>query len=146
MTLVKVTNPISNPFNGLMNEIFNDLPASYGKAFKTSTHESVKVNILENKNSYQIQVLVPGFEKNDFSVKVDGNLLTIESLKKETTVDENVKQIRSEFNIKSFKRSFTVDEKIDSSNISASYANGILNVILPKKEIATVAVKEIVIN
>ena len=87
MTLVKVTNPISNPFNGLMNEIFNDLPASYGKAFKTSTHESVKVNILENKNSYQIQVLVPGFEKNDFSVKVDGNLLTIESLKKETTVD-----------------------------------------------------------
>ncbi len=146
MTLVKVTNPISNPFNGLMNEIFNDLPASYGKALKTSTHESVKVNILENKNSYQIQVLVPGFEKNDFSVKVDGNLLTIESLKKETTVDENVKQIRSEFNIKSFKRSFTVDEKIDSSNISASYANGILNVILPKKEIATVAVKEIVIN
>ncbi len=72
--------------------------------------------------------------------------MTIESLKKETTVDENVKQIRSEFNIKSFKRSFTVDEKIDSSNISASYANGILNVILPKKEIATVAVKEIIIN
>jgi HSP20 family protein len=51
--------------------------------------------------------------------------------------------IRKEFSTKSFKRSFTVDEKIEASNISAAYENGILNIGLPKKEQAKAIIKEI---
>lgn len=144
MTVLKVNNPVNNSFNGLMNDLFNDFPV-YGKPLKTY-NDTTAVNIQENATSYQLQVLAPGFEKNDFAIKIEGYLLTIEVLAKETTMDETVKQIRTEFNIKSFKRSFSLDEKIETENIGATYENGILNLLLPKKEVAKAIQKQIAIK
>jgi HSP20 family protein len=145
MTLVKVNNPISKTFDGLMNDLFNDLPATFGKTFREDVFNFPPVNILENTNAYQLEVAAPGLEKKDFNVKLDGNILTISADKKELVKSETEKTIRKEFTNKAFKRSFTLDEKIDAAAIEAKYENGILTFTLPKKEIAKAASKEITI-
>ena len=143
MTFVKTNNPLSKSFDGLMNELFNELPATFGKTMREDVLGFPPVNIIEKTDFYQLQVSVPGFDKNDFNVKMEGNTLTVSAQQKGETKSETDKFIRKEFGLKSFKRTFTVDEKIDVANISGKYENGILNVGLPKKEEVKVVTKEI---
>ena len=131
---VKVNNPITKTFDGFFNEIFNELPANFGKTMREDVLNFPPVNIIEKKDHYHLQLSAPGFEKADFSIKLDGKLLTISAEKKEDQLAETDKMIRKEFSYKGFKRSFTVDDKIDASNIIAAYENGILLIGLPKKE------------
>lgn len=146
MTFVKVNNPISKNFDGLMKDIFNEIPASFGKTFREDLFGFPPVNIAENGRSYQLEVAAPGMEKTDFNLKLDGTILTISATKKEEVKEENLKSIRKEFSYKGFKRSFTLDEKIEAANIAAKYENGILKVDLPKKEETKEASKEITIQ
>ena len=145
MTLVKVNNPITRSFDGLMNQFLNDFPSATGKTIREEFLGFPPVNIDEKPNSYLLQLAVPGYEKTDFTVKLEADLLTISVAKTAETKDETVKSIRKEFSNKSFKRSFTLDEKIDGTNIVAKYENGILNVEIPKKEVEKTAAKEITI-
>lgn len=146
MTLVKVNNHINRSFDGLMNELFNDLPLSFGKSIREDVLHFPPANIVEKNDLYQIELAAPGMEKTDFNVKLDGKILTISSEKKAEKTSENEKMIRKEFSYKSFTRSFTVDEKIDAANISARYENGILTLELPKKEEVKNVRKEITIR
>jgi len=145
MTLVKVNNPVAKSFDGLFNDFFNELPA-FGKALKENAFGFPPVNITEVENAYNIEVAAPGFDKADFNIKLDGDLLTISAEKKQETKNETAKAIRREFSHKSFKRSFTLDEKIDAASIAAKYENGVLTVGLPKKEEAKAVTKEIAIS
>ena len=146
MTYVKVNNPINKSFDGLMNELFNDLPISFGKSIREDVLHFPPVNIIENNELYKIEMSAPGLEKADFNVKLDGKILTISSEKKTEATTEHEKMIRKEFSQKSFNRSFTLDEKIDAANISARYENGILKLELPKKEEVKNGAKEISIQ
>jgi len=148
MTFVKVNNPYARSINGFVNDFFNEFPATLGKAVREDVFGFPPVNIVEKATAYQLEVSAPGYDKGDFNVKLEGNLLTInaEKKEKEETKDETGKIIRKEFSNKSFKRSFTIDEKIDSANINAKYENGILNVVLPKKETVQPASKDITIQ
>lgn len=146
MTLVKVNNPINRSFDGLMNELFNELPISFGKSLREDVLHFPPVNIVEKNDFYHIELAAPGMEKADFNVKLDGKTLTISTEKKEEKSTENEKLIRKEFSYKSFNRSFTVDDKIDAANITAKYENGILKLDLPKKEDVKNGAKEITIQ
>lgn len=146
MTFVKVNNPINKTFDGLMNELFNEIPVNFGKSIREDVLHFPPANIIEKTDQYYIELAVPGMDKADFNVKLDGKILTISAEKKTETATENVKMIRKEFGYKSFKRSFTLDEKIDASNISAKYENGILTLELPKKEEVKSGAKEIIIQ
>ena len=146
MTFVKVNNPINKTFDGLMNELFNELPVNFGKSIREDVLHFPPANIIEKADQYKIELAAPGMEKADFNVKLDGKILTIGAEKKAETATENEKMIRKEFGYKSFKRSFTLDEKIDAANISARYENGILTLELPKKEEVKSGAKEITIQ
>lgn len=146
MTLVKVNNPVSKSFDGFVNEIFNEFPATFGKTFREDVLSFPPVNIAEFTNAYQLEVSVPGFEKADFNIKLEGNVLTISSDKKEEARLATEKIIKKEFSQKAFKRSFTLDEKIEANGIEAKYENGILKLALPKKEVAKITSKEITIQ
>ncbi len=146
MTLVKVNNPINKSFDGLMNELFNELPATFGKTMREDVLNFPPVNIVEKNDLYYLQLAAPGIDKADFNIKLDGKMLTISVEKKEEKSATNEKMIRREFSYKSFKRSFTVDEKIDAAGISARYENGILSLDLPKKEQVKNVTKEITIQ
>lgn len=143
MTHVKLNNHSSKSFDGLMKELFNDFPNAMNKNWRHEALHFPPVNIVEKTESYQLELAAPGLAKSDFNVKLDENILTIAFEQKAAKEENNDKIIRSEFALKSFKRSFSLDEQIDVDNIAARYENGILLLLLPKKEVAKVIAKKI---
>ncbi|MFI5133894.1 MAG: Hsp20/alpha crystallin family protein [Chitinophagales bacterium] len=148
MTQVKFSRrPFEGSISNFVDELFTELPAFIKTGYTQSEKKGfVPVNIKETDKSYNLDVVAPGFEKADFKISLDQNILTISAETKSETKEENEKQIRKEYNYRSFKRSFTVDEKIDATNIEAKYVNGVLTLNLPKKETVKVSAKEISIQ
>ena len=147
MTQTKFTRkPFEGSLNSFVDDLFTELPVFIKNEFNQTVRKGfVPVNVKEIEKGYQLEIVAPGFEKTDFKINLDQNLLTI-SAEKKNEVKENEKQIRREYNYSSFKRSFTIDEKIDATNIAANYVNGVLTLNLPKKEEVKVPVTEIVIK
>jgi HSP20 family protein len=92
------------------------------------------VNIKETDNEFILELAIPGMKKSDFIIDVENKILSISSeLKRE---DEEIKEnyTRREFGYSSFKRTFTLPDSIESDKVKATYKDGILMVILPKRE------------
>ncbi len=146
MTNVKFSSrPFEGTLNNLVDNLFSELPVLFRNDLSdAATKGFVPVNVKETDKAYEMEVVAPGFEKTDFKVNLDKDLLTI-SAEKKTEPDSNrvkedsfgsaaqEKQIRREYSYRSFKRTFTLDEKIDATNIAASCINGVLVLNLPKK-------------
>lgn len=145
MTFVKFNNQPKN-FDGIMKDLLNEIPASFGKTFREDVFGFPPVNIFENGQEYILEVAAPGMEKTDFTINLEAAILTISAVQKEEVKNDALKSIRKEFSYKGFKRSFTLDEKIDAATITAKYENGILKVTLPKKEEIKVEGKQIIIQ
>jgi HSP20 family protein len=96
------------------------------------------VNLRETEKSYELELVAPGLKKEDFSVNLNNDLLTISFEHKEENKEENKQEgyLRREYYMQSFSRSFTLDDTIDAEQINAQYRDGILHVRLPKKESA----------
>ncbi|MFT3901869.1 MAG: Hsp20/alpha crystallin family protein [Niabella sp.] len=143
MTNVTLFNgkPTERSFSSLVDELFNNAPAIFNAA--GSSGRRAPVNITEKENAYEIEVSAPGFDKADFKINIDNNLLTISAEKNAETENKTERKIVREFHHSSFKRSFTIDEKVDSDKIDAEYVNGILKVTLGKKESQKATSKEI---
>lgn len=140
-------NVIPRTFGGFFEDMLNN---GLSRINEDASAFSTPVNIKETSNGYEVQVVAPGVKKEDFNVNVDKNILTISYEHKTETKDEQAenqsKWLRTEYSVRSFKRSFTLNEKIDVAAITAKYAEGILNISLPKKENVEPSVKEIAIN
>ena len=91
------------------------------------------VNIVESKDDYRIDVAAPGLNKEDFKVNLENNVLTVSS-EKEEKQEEDGKVMRKEFSYYSFSRSFTLPLTVNAEKIRATHKDGILQVIIPKKE------------
>jgi HSP20 family protein len=92
------------------------------------------VNIKEDNDKFVLEMAAPGMKKNDFHISVEKDVLTISSERKEEKEEKKDNYARREFYYNSFSRSFNLPESIDLENIKADYKNGILNIVLPKKE------------
>ena len=143
MTHVKVNNSISKSLDTIMKDFMNEFPSTISKTVREDVLHFPPVNITEKAGLYVVELAAPGFEKADFQVKLEENILTISTEQKEIVDPEPGKIIRKEFGHKTFKRSFTIDEKINADLITAKYENGILILELPKKEIVKPSAKEI---
>jgi len=131
MTLVKVNN---RPFGNLLSDFLNEFPIT-GRSFCQEFISFPQTNIHETPEAYHLELNVPGRSKEDFKIHVEQGLLTISFEKKEqNSATDDYKTLRREFEYKSFKRSFSVEDKIDVDGIQAKYENGILKLLLPKKE------------
>jgi HSP20 family protein len=142
MSIIK-RNPV---FPGsLLDEWFFNFPANWGREEQMLT-ASPAANITESADAFHIALNVPGRKKEDFQVQVEQGLLTIRYEKKEEKTEKVNKTIRREFTFNSFKRSFTLDEQIDANGIQARYENGLLEIVLPKKEAVQPVTNRIVIQ
>jgi HSP20 family protein len=119
--------------------------------FDSRFHKKLSVpalNIAEKKDGYAIDVAAPGLKKADFSIKVDGPVLTIsgESEKSKEEKDED-NYTRQEYNYSSFSRSLTLPDNVNENGITASYDGGVLKLFVPKKEgAAKLTAKTITVN
>lgn len=144
MTLVKWkkrNDAFPSTFSSYLDNFFSD---DLTAGFRTASSPSV--NIKETDGSYELELAAPGFEKSDFIIDVDHNVLTVSSEKESNVEDEGENFTRREFNYASFKRSFTIPESVNADKIKAGYNNGILNISLPKKEEAKVTKKTVKIS
>ncbi len=90
------------------------------------------VDIDENDNEFSIKAELPGVKKADVKVNIVNDVLTIKGEKKTEVKDK--KQHRVERSYGSFVRSFTLPHAVDSSKVGAEYAQGVLNLVIPKSE------------
>lgn len=132
MSLVRFSNQLPNLFDRFFD---NDIFDWSNRNFSTTNTTLPSVNIKESTDTFEVEVAAPGFEKNDFKIELNNNLLSISSEKKvenDTKSDENF--TKREFSYQSFCRSFSLPATVKSEKISAKYENGILKVLLPKKD------------
>ncbi|MEC7186160.1 MAG: Hsp20/alpha crystallin family protein [Bacteroidota bacterium] len=127
MRIVKYNN--NNVFPSLMNEFFND---DFGLNFFNRNYSVPSVNSIENNDSFEIDLAVPGMKKEDFSIELNDKVLVISS--ESSNNIENDKMRLNEFNFSSFQRSFRVPDSVDQDKIKANYKNGILKIKLPKRK------------
>jgi HSP20 family protein len=94
-------------------------------------------NITEDKESFHLEMAIPGFSKEDFKISLEKNILSVSSEFEtdETTEEKKDYEYRMhEFGKRNFCRSFTLSEETNKDGIKAEYVNGILKINLPKKE------------
>jgi len=122
-------------WSNFVNEFFNrDWLDWTTRNFSDTNTTLPSVNILEGKESYEVNMAAPGFEKNDFKIELNNGVLTVSSEKKVENEAKKGQQFnRREFSYQSFSRSFTLPESVESEKITAKYENGILKVTIPKK-------------
>jgi len=92
------------------------------------------VNTREGDYAYHIEVDLPGVKKDDISVEVKDNRVTISGERKTKEEVKEEEYYRMESSYGKFERSFTLPENVDAENVSASSNDGVLEVVLPKKE------------
>lgn len=120
----------------LINRFFEGDLMDWGNDNFSSQNSTLPaVNVLENEDEFQIEVAAPGMKRDDFKVKYDNGRLIISSERREERKDKNQNYTRQEFSYQSFQRAFAVPESIvEGEKIEAKYNDGILHIILPKKE------------
>ena len=109
-------------FNELMN--WND-----------TTYSTPRMNIMETKDNYKLELCIPGLTKDDVKLSIDteGNLVV--EMTKETKNEkknEEMRYLRHEFSVEHFRQTVMLPEDIHKENISAKVENGILDITIPK--------------
>jgi HSP20 family protein len=141
---VRLHHPARKSFDSVVDDFFNSIPGLWNDGY--SGINLAPVNIYETAEGYQLEVSVPGINKEDIKVNVEKGLLTISSDKKEESKSEEYKTVRREFSHRAFKRSFTVADHINVEAIQAKYENGILKLFLPKKDQVKDNPKQVVVQ
>jgi HSP20 family protein len=127
------SDPVEKRFFGKKNPL-------YGKHAKNL----MKTDVRETKNSYEVDVDLPGFKKDEINAQLDNGYLTISAAKglDKDEKDKKGKYIRKERYAGAMSRSFYVGEGVTQEDIKAKYEDGILRLSVPKKEAKAVENKK----
>ena len=93
----------------------------------------IRIDLKENDKTYTVQAEVPGVCKEDIDVTIDGNVVSIRAETKREKEEKGEKMLRSERYYGAISRSFTLASDVDEKSATAKYADGVLELVLPKK-------------
>ncbi len=127
MNLVRFNHP------GFTN-FFDNFEKAHQGLTNGSDGKAPSVNIIENDNSFVLEVAAPGVKKDEFKINLDNQVLTISREVEEAKEENTENYTRREFVYGNFSRSFTLPKSIKFDTITADYNEGILSISLPKKE------------
>jgi len=138
-TLIKRKN---GPFSSILPEIFNterlfgpsllDLERTFWDT--EQAFDVPSANIRETEKEYMVDVFAPGFKKQDFKIEFSEGMLTIHAEKEDKSEETKKDYLHKEFSFSSVRRTFSLPENIKEDKIDALYDNGILHLVLPKKD------------
>jgi HSP20 family protein len=117
-----------------MDDILNK---SFGNEFVSNFNTGITlpaVNVLDNADEYVVEMAVPGLKKSDFDISLDNQLLSISADLSSENEEINENYTRREFGYSSFKRTFSLPETVEIDKIKAKYEDGLLKVLLPKRD------------
>lgn len=135
------------PFDRIFDSFMKDLHPTFSKEFGVDFFEKAsypKCDVIDYNDRLEMVFEIPGLSKDDVSIDIDGDVLTISGQKATDSSDTNkddkddtegMVYIRRELKRSSFKRSFqTSSDKFDLEAVKAKFDNGILKLTLPKRE------------
>jgi len=135
MTLVRLNNreylPGRRAYKGMddmFNWFMNEMP-DHG-----TCNNYPSSNIRESDDDFSIEMLVPGLKKEDIKIQLENGVLNVSHEELDSEHDENDRYVSREFRARGFSRKFKLSDRLSSEKIEAKYDNGILNIIIPKKE------------
>ncbi|MFA6921744.1 MAG: Hsp20/alpha crystallin family protein [Gallionella sp.] len=115
-----------------MGDMFNKL--AMRPFLRTDIEPQIKMDVKEADGKYMVKAEIPGVNKDDIHVTVDGNRVSISAeVKQEKETREGERVIRSERSYGMSSRSFTLADEVDQNGVVANYNNGVLELTLPKK-------------
>lgn len=136
MALVKYNSaPVNtaSPVDRLASEIFGSNISRLFGSDGVMDH-SPRVNIVEGKDDYRLEMQAPGFDKKDLKLEMVDDTLTIRGERTEEQEKEDTRWTRREFSRSAFERSFVLPQSVKVDAIKADYVNGVLQVTIPKSE------------
>ncbi len=137
MTLIKRNGNLYNGMPNVFDDFFTRDLFDWGLSNNSNTGTTIPaVNVKETPDFFEVEVAAPGMTRDDFKVELNNNMLTISSEKQQQNEQkEGEKFTRKEFSYQSFQRSFQLSrEAVDADNIQAKYENGVLRLMIPKRE------------
>lgn len=126
------------------NNNLNWLPSIFNDFFDNNRIGMVNttapaINVVENEQSYKVEVAAPGMNKEDFKIQLtEENELVINMEKKDEKKEEDDrhgKYLRHEFSYSKFEQSFVLPKNVERENITACMNDGVLTIDLPKQAI-----------
>ena len=130
-----------DPFRGVgtlpdrMNRLFDDAGRGWRSDEPAATTSwSPSVDIFETEGEIVVKAELPGMDRKDITLHLESNVLTLRGERKfeKETKDENYHRIERSYG--NFSRSFSIPATVDEEKIRADYKDGVLKIILPKKE------------
>ena len=125
------------PFDALFDNVIQQAFPAFSQEVGIEFFEKnsyPKVDVIDYDDKITIEAEIPGLTKEEVSVDLEKNVLTISGLKHSHDTDATARYIRKELKRSSFKRSFKLGANINSKKIKADFKDGILEVCIPKKE------------
>ncbi len=139
--MVNVTrfDPRADYFGDLVDDLFKGFlvrPVSYADGREAVAR--VKVDVTERNGAYFVHAELPGVKKEDIQLTIDGAQVTLAAeMKREKEVAEGERVLHTERAYGKVSRSFTLPQEVDEAGAQAKFADGVLELTLPKKAAAT---------
>lgn len=119
----EMTDPLDNLFRGFFRPVQMD-----------KEMPQIRMDVKEDDKGYAVHADIPGVNKDDIHVTIDGNTVSITAeVKKRTEQKEGEKVLRRERYVGRVSRSFALESELDETAASARYQDGVLELVLPKK-------------
>jgi len=125
------------PFDSLFDNVIQKAFPTFGQEFGVEffgNNSYPKVDVVDHSDKITIEAEIPGLSKDNVSVELEEDILSIVGNKQEKQQNPDVKYVRRELKRSSFKRSFKLNGSLDLKNIKADFNNGVLLISIPKKE------------
>lgn len=135
MELTKTKNHQTEDFFGsnLLKIFSNDFFQPFERQ-RIMRSNKPNANVMENKDYFQLELAVPGFDKNDLKISVDNDILTIYGSFESKTESQDSKYLVKEFSNEVFSRSYRINSDCDINAIDSTLKNGILYINIPKNK------------
>lgn len=127
----------TNYFTDFDKELEKEMEKTGRHLYGRHAKNLMKTDVHENENSYELEIDLPGFKKDEIGIDLEDGFLTIsagKNLEKEEDGKKTGKLIRHERYEGDMQRSFYVGEEVKPEDITASFENGVLKLTVPKKE------------
>lgn len=128
-----------------MMNVFDSLFNESAAKFERNVFFTPRTDVVETAQSFDVHVSLPGLKKEEITIDVKGDMLTISGERKAKTENSDEKRHLVESFYGKFSRSFNLPENVDKQNIDAALTDGILKLSIPKIEVkdnkTTVSIK-----
>jgi len=130
----------------MFEDVFNERLTPFISSMGSMMAPTFKVDISEDEKAIYLSADIPGVKKEDVKVSIDEDVICISAERTQEEEEKKKNYHRVERSWGSLSRSFTIGDNVDSDNITANYDNGVLKIVVPKKEPQEKKSKEVAVS